>query len=308
MWTGSVLFFQVVLLVGYALVHGVLAPGRGVAAPSPLRLALTVVLLALPAVVLPLHVPDWAAPGDHPPLPWLLLVLTVMVGLPFLALSVAGPLVSSWLARTSRRTRRSPYRLYAASNVGSIGGLRRLPAARPSRSRTPTRCAAIWSVGYVVAAVLLVVCAARARTGAARSSRARAAADRATRAGPAPTPPRAADLARARRAAGEPHARHDDGAHHRRRAGAAAVGPAAGALPAHARDRVRPRARGCGAAPGPAAPPVLLGVLALAAIGVDHRAAAAEARADRARPRRCSRSSPWSRTAGSPTAGRRRAG
>src|ERR1700712_3081171 len=94
-WTGSVLFFQVVLLVGYALVHRVLAPASSPGRRAPLRLVATVVLLVLPAIVLPLRVPDWAAPGDHAPLPWLLLVLAVMVGLPFLALSVAGPLVSS---------------------------------------------------------------------------------------------------------------------------------------------------------------------------------------------------------------------
>src|ERR1700712_2585154 len=77
-WTGSVLFFQVVLLLGYALVHGVLASGRG--RPGPPRLALGAGLVALPALVLPLHVPAWAAPREHAPLPWLLLTLAVMVG------------------------------------------------------------------------------------------------------------------------------------------------------------------------------------------------------------------------------------
>lgn len=159
-WTGSVLFFQVVLLVGYALVHRLLAPARRPDARrgrrSPLRLAATVVLLVLPTVVLPLRVPDWAAPGDHAPLPWLLLVLAVMVGLPFLALSVAGPLVSSWLVGG---TRRSPYQLYAASNAGSIGGLLAYPLlAEPLADAHALRT--IWSIGYVVAALLLLGCAA----------------------------------------------------------------------------------------------------------------------------------------------------
>src|SRR4051794_3685719 len=124
-WTGSVLFFQVVLLVGYGCVHGALRPrpigDKGV---NRLRAALTIVLLVSPLLLLPLHVPTWAAPGDHQPLPWLLLGLTVMGGLPFLALSVAGPLVSSWLVPDARR---SPYRLYAASNAGSILGLLSYP-------------------------------------------------------------------------------------------------------------------------------------------------------------------------------------
>lgn len=150
-WTGSVLFFQVVLLLGYALVHGVLA-GRG--RRSAARLVLAVVLVALPALVLPLHVPDWAAPRGHAPLPWLLLTLTVLVGLPFLALSVAGPLVSSWLAED---TSRSPYRMYAASNAGSLGGLLAYPLlAEPLAHSDAIRRG--WSIGYAVAAVLLVAC------------------------------------------------------------------------------------------------------------------------------------------------------
>jgi hypothetical protein len=159
-WTGSVLFFQVVLLAGYGCVHGLLRLRAGQArAALTIRLGLTVVLLALPALVLPLHVPGWAAPGDRPPLAWLLLVLTVMVGLPFLALSVAGPLVSSWLTRDVRR---SPYRLYAASNAGAIGGLVAYPLiGEPLAGADALR--RIWSVGYVLAAVLIVTCAVLAR-------------------------------------------------------------------------------------------------------------------------------------------------
>src|SRR6195952_1111508 len=45
-WTGSVLFFQVVLLVGYALVHRVLSPTTTRRGAGTLRFALTLVLLA----------------------------------------------------------------------------------------------------------------------------------------------------------------------------------------------------------------------------------------------------------------------
>ncbi len=168
-WTGSVLFFQVVLLLGYGCVHAGLripADRRGVVA----RLAATGVLLALPLLVLPLHVPDWAAPGDRPALPWLLLVLIVLVGLPFLALSVVGPLVSSWSASALSTSdgspsagsasigTRSPYRLYAASNAGALGGLLAYPVlGEPLLGAGSLRT--VWSVGYVVAALLLVVCA-----------------------------------------------------------------------------------------------------------------------------------------------------
>src|ERR1700712_5137096 len=48
-WTGSVLFFQVVLLLGYACVHGLLRmPADGRRAALGVRLACIAVLLAVP--------------------------------------------------------------------------------------------------------------------------------------------------------------------------------------------------------------------------------------------------------------------
>src|SRR5262249_12470776 len=54
------------------------------------------------------------------PMAHLLLLLTLAVGLPYLLLSSTGPLLQNWFGLTHSR---SPYRLYALSNFGSLLGL-----------------------------------------------------------------------------------------------------------------------------------------------------------------------------------------
>jgi hypothetical protein len=59
--------------------------------------------------------------ASHAPILEIVKLLFITVGVPYLVLSTTGPLVQSW-ARRSDPTR-SPYRLYALSNVGSLAGL-----------------------------------------------------------------------------------------------------------------------------------------------------------------------------------------
>ncbi|HCF57936.1 MAG TPA: ferrichrome ABC transporter permease [Myxococcales bacterium] len=129
-WTTCMLFFQALLLGGYAYAHGVALRMR------PKRQAiLHLGLLALAVVLLARSALDWGSPivpGEswHPrdseaPVVRILGLLTVSVGLPYLLLSSTGPLLQAWFTRLWPA--RSAYRLYALSNVGSLLGLLTYP-------------------------------------------------------------------------------------------------------------------------------------------------------------------------------------
>ena len=119
-WTTAMLFFQALLLGGYLYAHlsTRLLPPRAQALLHAALLLFAVVMLAIYGVSLG---NEWKpADSDHPQLR-ILAILAVSVGLPYLMLSATAPLVQSWLGRTSAG--RSPYRLYALSNFGSLAAL-----------------------------------------------------------------------------------------------------------------------------------------------------------------------------------------
>ncbi len=118
LWNTAMVFFQVTLLLGYLIAHlGLRA--FGVARHRAVHVA----LLVLPFVVLPLGVPGgWTLDADQAVVSTLS-VLTLMVGLPFLALSTASPTLQRWFADTGHPAADDPYFLYAAGNVGAIGSL-----------------------------------------------------------------------------------------------------------------------------------------------------------------------------------------
>lgn len=128
-WTTSLVFFQVTLLVAYVLAHWTVArlePRTGaLTALAPFALGVTTLLLAVfvsGAPILPR--PADGTPSHSPALATLGLLAT-SVGLPFLALATSSPLLQSWFART--HPGRSPYPLYAFSNLGSLLGLLSFP-------------------------------------------------------------------------------------------------------------------------------------------------------------------------------------
>src|SRR5262249_14965460 len=73
------------------------------------------------------------------------------VGLPYFVLSSTGPLVQAWFARSFEG--RTPYRLYALSNVGSLLALLSYPFFFERVLSVHTQ-ATLWSAGFVVYAVL----------------------------------------------------------------------------------------------------------------------------------------------------------
>lgn len=153
-WTTSMLFFQVLLLGGYAYAHW-LASRRP---RSQLRVHLT--LLVLSIFFLPVRPWTILKPaGDADPALSLLLVLTAGVGLPYLVLSASNPLLGSWFA--SLHPGRDAYRLFALSNLGALLALLTYPTlVEPNLSlRTQSM---VWSLTYVAFAFCLDTVAKRA--------------------------------------------------------------------------------------------------------------------------------------------------
>jgi hypothetical protein len=158
-WNTCMVFFQAVLLAGYAYAH--FAPGW-----LPIRWAAVVHLavLLLPFLVLPIHLPEtWGLPGSTFPAAWLLGVLVTTVGLPFFALATSAPLLQRWFAASDHPSARDPYFLYAASNGGSLIALLAYPLALEPTLGLAEQ-AWWWSAGYGVFVLLVLVClAARLR-------------------------------------------------------------------------------------------------------------------------------------------------
>lgn len=151
-WTTCMLFFQVVLLAGYAYAHFLvmrLRP-RGQALAQSLLMGLSLALLIFFASRwgAPL-IPDASYKPADPgfPIPRILALLALAVGLPYFVLSTTSPLLQAWFSRTRPGT--SPYRLYMLSNVGSLLGLLTYPfliePALAMRSQ-----AYLWAGGYVL--------------------------------------------------------------------------------------------------------------------------------------------------------------
>ncbi len=124
-WNTCMLFFQALLLGGYAYA---LALTRWLSARA--QGAVHLALLALAALALPVAL-NAAAAGGVPegasPEWWLLKTLLVTVGPPFFVLSASAPLLQGWFSRTRAESASDPYYLYAASNAGSLFALLGFP-------------------------------------------------------------------------------------------------------------------------------------------------------------------------------------
>lgn len=148
-WTTCMLFFQVVLFAGYLYAHllatyvpkrwqGVIHAGLMVAA-----------LLLMP--ISPSD--DWKPAADVWPPGYILLLLVTHLGLPYFLLAANGPLLQHWFSQLAPG--KTPYRLYALSNIGSLAALLTYPFLVEPNWTLPTQSGA-WSWGYAGFALLLI--------------------------------------------------------------------------------------------------------------------------------------------------------
>jgi len=154
-WTTCLLFFQLLLLGGYAYAHGLSSR-----ATPKRQMQIHLVLLLLSLAFLPIIPPDrWKPEPGADPTWGILRLLAVCIGLPYFVLSATGPLLQHWFSRTYPG--RSPYRLYSLSNVGSLLALLSYPFFFEPRFTRQTQ-AWLWSGGLVVYVGCCAYCAWRA--------------------------------------------------------------------------------------------------------------------------------------------------
>src|SRR5712671_4325188 len=152
-WITCLVFFQTALLLGYLCAHAI-----------AMRLTRRAQLVAYGFLLSLSLVQVFATLDPHPqastvrPVFSVLWVLTMLIGLPFLALSATNPLLQAWYAHSRSSAGQDspapPYRLFALSNFGSLLALLAYPLlVEPNFSlRTQTLA---WSLGFLL---FVVVC------------------------------------------------------------------------------------------------------------------------------------------------------
>jgi hypothetical protein len=141
-WTVCLLFFQMVLLLGYLYAHAVvryLKPRVQMAVHSALLLVSLAALPIYPSL-------SWKPSGTEEPTFAILKLLALSVGLPYFLLSTTGPLLQAWYARRFKGA--MPYRLYALSNAGSMFALVSYPFLFEPVFGVHLQ-SSLWSIAYV---------------------------------------------------------------------------------------------------------------------------------------------------------------
>ncbi len=152
-WNTCQFFFQATLLFGYGYSH---VTTRWLNIRR--QVIIQIILIVLPLLILPITISkNWIPPHDTNPIPWLLLLLILSVGLPFFVVSTTAPLVQKWFADSNHPHGHDPYFLYTTSNLGSMLGLIFYPVLiEPNLSLTNQ--AWLWTNGYRLLIILIFGC------------------------------------------------------------------------------------------------------------------------------------------------------
>jgi hypothetical protein len=152
-WSVAMVFFQSLLLAGYAYAH-YLMQFRSRVIPVVVHLVLLVIALSS----LPLSIASgWGEPPTSGYAVWLLGLFAVSIGLPFFALAANNPLLQAWFVRTGHPNGPDPYFLYASSNIGSFLALLSYPVLLEPMFTLRAQNL-IWSGGYGLLIVMIAAC------------------------------------------------------------------------------------------------------------------------------------------------------
>ena len=150
-WNSAMLVYQLLLLAGYAYAHWLdrFRPRR--------QAAIHFVALLIAGVTLPIGLMSTVPPPDANPFLWVPWLLLASIGPLFFVVSAQAPLLQRWFAIEGGG---DPYPLYAASNLGSFGGLIAYPIlAEPLMAVSQQRW--FWTLGYGLLVLLVGWCGYR---------------------------------------------------------------------------------------------------------------------------------------------------
>lgn len=152
-WSVAMVFFQTLLLGGYAYAHFLMQLKNRV-----IPVVVHLVLLAVALLTLPLSIASgWGEPPSSGYAFWLLGLFAVSIGLPFFALAANNPMLQAWFVRTGHPDGPDPYFLYASSNIGSFLALLSYPVLLEPMFTLRTQNL-IWTGGYGLLIVLIATC------------------------------------------------------------------------------------------------------------------------------------------------------
>ncbi|UGY16485.1 fused MFS/spermidine synthase [Bradyrhizobium septentrionale] len=152
-WSVAMVFFQSLLLGGYAYAHLLMKLNSRI-----VPIVVHLVLLVIALLTLPLSIKSgWGEPPTSGYAIWLLGLFVVSIGLPFFALAANNPLLQAWFVRTGHPNGPDPYFLYASSNIGSFLALLSYPVLLEPMFTLRTQNL-IWTGGYGLLIVLIAGC------------------------------------------------------------------------------------------------------------------------------------------------------
>jgi len=151
-WNTCMVFFQAVLLLGYAYAHWLATRFGGLA-----QAAIHAGVLGAAALFLPFDLATQVPPADNSPVPWLIARLAMTIGPPFFAIAATAPLLQRWFSSTGHPDAADPYFLYAASNAGSLLALLAYPLLVEQALPLPQQ-SRWWSLGLFVLSVGIAAC------------------------------------------------------------------------------------------------------------------------------------------------------
>lgn len=156
-WTACLMFFQILLLGGYAYAHWIATWFRPAMQRNIHLVLLTLSLLSLPIAP---NADTWKHSIDGDPTWYILALLTASAGLPYLTLAATAPLVQRWFH--DLYPTRAAYRLYAVSNTGSLIALISYPSIVEPLLRLNQQTN-LWTGCYVLFVLFCAYCAWRMR-------------------------------------------------------------------------------------------------------------------------------------------------
>jgi SAM-dependent methyltransferase len=149
-WNSAMLIYQALLLAGYAYAHRL-------SREAPKRQATVHLVVLLGAALwLPIRLANIAVPADGSPVFWVPWLLFASIGPLFFAVSAQAPLMQRWFGLAGIQG--EPYALYAASNLGSFGGLIAYPLLVEPNMPIQTQTW-LWSGLYALLLLLVLICA-----------------------------------------------------------------------------------------------------------------------------------------------------